>query len=216
LVKGLVADQEGHMSDVMEIQKKRFDFLNTLYDESGADRFRLFPREYIGQKIGLDPREAENIIDYLGNEELVDTTRDTVSISQYGIKEVEAARNRPEKQTDHFPANIINIGTMIDSQILQASPGAMQVSVITAQDRSTIEEAISLLKEHMDELKLPPEQERDVRADMETIEAQMKSSKPKWTVIKESATSSKEILQTVAAVSTAAQSALQLLSMLHH
>ncbi len=204
------------MSDVMEIQKKRFDFLNTLYDESGADRFRLFPREYIGQKIGLDPREAENIIDYLGNEELVDTTRDTVSISQYGIKEVEAARNRPEKQTDHFPANIINIGTMIDSQILQASPGAMQVSVITAQDRSTIEEAISLLKEHMDELKLPPEQERDVRADMETIEAQMKSSKPKWTVIKESATSSKEILQTVAAVSTAAQSALQLLSMLHH
>jgi hypothetical protein len=211
-----VADQEGHMSDVMEIQKKRFDFLNTLYDESGADRFRLFPREYIGQKIGLDPREAENIIDYLGNEELVDTTRDTVSISQYGIKEVEAARNRPEKQTDHFPANIINIGTMIDSQILQASPGAMQVSVITAQDRSTIEEAISLLKEHMDELKLPPEQERDVRADMETIEAQMKSSKPKWTVIKESATSSKEILQTVAAVSTAAQSALQLLSMLHH
>jgi len=111
---------------------------------------------------------------------------------------------------------VISIDTMIDSQISQASSGAMQVSVVAAEDRSTIDEAISLLKEHMGELNLPSEQKSDLQADVETIEAQMKSSKPKWTIIKESAGSIKGILQPTATVSTIALQIIQLLSTVHH
>jgi hypothetical protein len=63
---------------------------------------------------------------------------------------------------------------------------------------------------------LSSEQESDLLADVGTIEEQMKSSKPKWTIIKKSVVSLKEILLTVADTAATAHSTLQLLSMLHH
>jgi hypothetical protein len=210
----MIAGEE-HMADISEVQKKRFDFLNTLYDESKANRFVYYKKREIGAEIGVDADEAEIIVDYLRGEGLVDTTKEDVAISHYGIKEVEAARTNPKEPTDHFPANVIVVGQMIDSQISQASPGAIQY-ILNVDDRRVIEEIVTLLKENLDGLHLSSEQESDLLADVGTIEEQMKSSKPKWTIIKESIASITEKLQTVAAVSTIAQSALQLLSMMHH
>lgn len=139
-----------------------------------------------------------------------------VRITHAGIREVEEALEHPDHSTDHFPKNVIHIGTMIGSQIAQASPGATQLNILTADDRRAVETDLALLNERLDQLELPPEQKSDLRAEMETIEAQMKSSKPKWTVIKDSFGSIKEILQAAAAVAATAPGALQLLSMLHH
>jgi hypothetical protein len=91
---------------------------------------------------------------------------------------------------------VINIQTMIGSQqISQASSGVTQLNILTAGDRPAIEEDLALLKEKIDELKLPSEQESDLSAEMDTIEAQMKSSKPKSEVIKAAYASIKSILQ---------------------
>lgn len=202
------------MADISEVQKKRFDFLSTLYDESKANRFAYYKKREIGAETGVDADEAETIVDYLRGERLVDTTKEDVAISHFGIKEVEAARTNPKEPTDHFPANVIVVGQMIDSQISQASPGAVQY-ILNVDDRRVIEEIVTLLKENLDGLHLSSEQESDLLADVGTIEEQMKSSKPKWTIIKESANSLKEILLTVAAVSTVAPNIIHLLNMLH-
>jgi hypothetical protein len=204
------------MVDITEIEKKRFAYLNTLYDESDGNRFLLYKKQDIGREIGLGANEAENIVDYLRNEGLVDTTKEEVAISHNGIKEVETARKNPEKPTDHFPVNIIHVGQMIDSQIAQASPGTTQLNILSNDDRRAVETDLALLKEHIDQLELQPEQESDLRAEIETIEGQMKSSKPKWAIIKESFSSIMGILQVAATISATAQGALQLSSMLHH
>ena len=172
----------------------------------------------IGDKLGFDAREAEKIAQYLHDEgliEIIDKDRH-IRITHAGIREVEEAREHPEKPTDHFPKNVIAIGTMIGSQFSQASPGSTQLNIFSADDRRAVEEDLALLKERIDQLELPPQQESDLRAEMETIEAQMKSSKPKWAVIKDSFGSIKGILQAAAAVAATAPGALQLLSMLHH
>lgn len=207
-------EQEAHMIGIMEIEKKRFAYLNALYDESDGNRFLHYKKQDIGREIGLDASEAENIVDYLGNEGLVDTTKEDVAISHDGIKEVEAARKNPEKPTDHFPVNIIHVGQMIGSQIAQASPGAAQMNIVAVDERRAIEEDLALLKEGIHQLQLPPEQESDLEAEMETIEAQMKSSKPKKEIVKAAYASIKGILQS-AAGGVAAQIAIQFLSKLH-
>ncbi len=211
-------EQEALMIDIKQIKKMRFDFLSTLYDEADRDIWKISFVAKIGDKLGFDAREAEKIAQYLHDEgliEIIDKDRH-IRITHAGIREVEEAREHPEKPTDHFPKNVIAIGTMIGSQISQASPGSTQLNVFSADDRRAVEEDLALLKERIDQLELPPQQESDLRAEMETIEAQMKSSKPKWAVIKASYDSIKGILQVAAAVAATAPGAQQLLSMLHH
>jgi hypothetical protein len=208
-------EREALMVDFKEIKKNRFDFLRTLYDETGGDIWKTYFIVDIGRKLDFDPDEAEKIAQYLQDEgliEIMSKDRD-IRILHAGIKEVEEAMEHPDKPTDHFPENVIHIETMLGSQIVQASPGATQLNILTADDRRTIEEDLALLKEHLDELKLPPEQESDLRAETETIEAQMKSSKPKREVVAGAYASIKGILQS-AAGGIAAHTALQLLSQL--
>jgi hypothetical protein len=203
------------MIDVKEIKKNRFDFLRTLYDETGGDIWKSYFIADIGRKLGFDLYKAEKIAQYLHDERLIEIMskdRD-IRILHRGIQEVEEAIENPDKPTDHFPKNVINIGTMIDSQISQASPGTTQLNILTAADRLTIDEDLALMKECLDQLKLLPEQESDLQAEMKTIEAQMKSSKPKRGVIEAAYASIKGILQS-AAGGVAAHVALQLLNQL--
>jgi capsule polysaccharide export protein KpsE/RkpR len=171
----------------------------------------------IGRVLGFDPCEADKIAQYLDDEGLIEImSKDhDVRITHAGVREVEEAIENPDKPTDHFlPVNIIQVGQMIDSEIAQASPGATQLNILTADDRRTIEEDLISLKEGIDQLKLPREQESDLWAEMDTIKAQMKSSKPKSEIIKAAYASIKGILQS-AAGGVAAQIAIQLLSKLH-
>jgi hypothetical protein len=212
------------MVDIKDIKKKRFEFLYGLFDETNQDTSNTtYTVGDIGDKLGFEPDEAKKIAWYLKDEGLTEVKetfgaagiRATIQITHAGIKEVEEAIENPDKPTDHFlPVNIIQVGQMIDSQIAQASPDATQLNILTADDRRKIEADLALLKEGVNQLKLPPEQESDLRAEVETIEAQMKSSRPKREVIKAAYASIKSILQS-AAGGVAAHIAIQLLSKLH-
>jgi hypothetical protein len=208
------------MVNIEEIKKKRFDFLYALYDVTDANTLDGMCRTWdIGEKLGFDSGDTEKIAKYLHDEGLIKILHKdrNIVITNSGIREVERAVSEPNKPTEHFPAlNIIHVEKMDHSQITQASSGVTQVILSTEEDRRSIEEDLALLKESIHQLGLPPEQESDLRAEVGTIEAQMKSSKPKWVVIKGSFGSIKEILQAAAAVATTAHGALQLLSMLHH
>ena len=205
------------MIDIKDIKKKRFEFLQRLYEESDGDTFVSYYVADIGAELGFDRDEAEKIAQYLHDEGLVEImTKDRhARITHRGIQEVEEAIENPDKPTQHFlPVNVIQVGQMVGSQITQASPGAIQLNILTADDRRKIEEDLALLKEGMERLQLPPEQESDLSAEIETIEAQMKSSKPKREVIKAAYGSIRTILLS-AAGGVAAHFTIQLLSGLH-
>jgi hypothetical protein len=205
------------MIEVKQIKKDRFDFLRTLYDETGGDIWKSYFIADIGRKLGFDPAKAEKIAQYLHDErliEIISKDRD-IRILHAGIQEVENALSKPDKPTEHFPAlHIIHIGKMDHSQIAQASAGAMQLNILTADDRRAIENDLTSLNESIDQLKLAPEDESDLRAEMETIKAQMKSSKPKGEIVKAAYASIKSILLSVTG-GVGAHVAIQLLSGLH-
>ena len=207
-------EQEASIVDITDIKKKRFEFLRTLYDETNGYTWAMtFVVTDIGEKIGVNPDQAEKIAQYLHDEgliEIMDKDRH-MRILHAGTRELEKAIEHPEEATDHFPRNVIRIGTMIGSQIAQASPGTTQLNILTADDRRAVKEDLAVLKERIDQLELPPQHESDLRAEMETIEAQMKSSKPKIEIIKAAYASIKGILLSVTS-GVGAHIAIQLLS----
>ncbi|MCD6317816.1 hypothetical protein J7M02_01960 [Candidatus Aerophobetes bacterium] len=104
--------------------------------------------------------------------------------------------SNPEQSTYYFPpVNIISIGQMTDSQIQQASPSAKQEITINEARYEELKEVIKTLKKSVDRLGLKAQQKSDLQAEIETIDAQMASSKPKATVITECLTSIRRILE---------------------
>ena len=70
--------------------------------------------------------KAEGLLDFGG-------MGPKVSITHEGIKEVEQVSKKPEGGTAHFPANVVIVGQMTDSQIIQASPGASRTDEVNAK-----------------------------------------------------------------------------------
>ncbi len=120
---------------VVELARQRFAFLKELYDRSGGDSTPDFPAKDIGRKLGFDEALNEKIYQYLKAEGLLDFRGmgPQVAIAHEGIKEIEQVSKQPEGGTAHFPANVVFVGQMTDSQIIQASPGASQSYEINAK-----------------------------------------------------------------------------------
>ncbi len=110
------------MNTIEEIIKKRFKFLYKLYELSDGDE-RYFRDMYeIGKELNYDEKLVYLITQYLGRENLIKNVGSSkIGITHWGIREVEDAVSYPNEDTEHFPGNIISIGTMIHSQIQQSS-----------------------------------------------------------------------------------------------
>ncbi len=122
-----------------------------------------------------------------------------ISISHYGIREVEDAISHPEQPTHYFPAvNNITIGTMINSSIQQASPEATQVFSQGDVRIGELKTLVDQIKNSLDQLTLSPGDRHDVEADISTIEAQLAASKPKTTIISECLSTIRSVLEGVA------------------
>lgn len=178
------------IENIKEIQKQRFQFLHRLYELSQGSIHHWENMFSIGQKLGLDRQSTSNVTDYLINEGLIKLKSrwfgGLIEITHAGIKEVEEALTHPDRETQHFlPVNIIQVDTMIGSQIQQASPGATQVVTIDADEKEKLEEIIQSLKEQLDDLGLNQQEKNDLNTEISTIESQMSSSKPSRGILKE-------------------------------
>ena len=60
------------MIDIKDTKKKRFEFLQRLYQESGGDTFVSYYVADIGAELSFDRDEAEKIAQYLHDEGLVE------------------------------------------------------------------------------------------------------------------------------------------------
>lgn len=86
-----------------------------------------------------------------------------------------------------------NVGT---AQIQQDSPGAIQVAGDLALNDGALDQALALLREV--QAALPEEEASELRAELDTIEVQRKSPKPKWRIIKETLQSARRIAESAA------------------
>ena len=186
--------------EIEEMKKKRFRFLCACYEESGADQYKVLPTYTIAGDRAFEHNLTDKIVRYLEQEELVEVSGrgDQICITHKGIREVEQALSKPDVPTEHFPAGFaIYAGHITHSQIQQASPGATQL-VLGEDKGQELKELVESLKESIDKLGLEREQQTDLLAQMQTIDAQMSCSRPSRTIIGESLRTARRILEEAA------------------
>ena len=189
------------MVSIEETKKKRFQFLRRLYELTKGDTSKRFNCFQFGKELGFDEDLTRNISQYLMDEGLIGcpVIGGFISITHSGVCEVEEALSNPYAPTSHFPPiNIISIGQMINSQIQQDSPEATQMVTIGEDKCEELKELLRSLKESIDKLGLAAQAKSDLQADIQTIEVQMSSSKPKLTIITECVGSIRNILERAA------------------
>ena len=193
------------MNAIEEVKEKRFQFLHRLWELTGGDESELFSMFDIGEELSFDRNLSVKIEQYLHGEGLISHrlgcgTRDReIGISHGGVRTVEGALSNPDRPTHYFPpANFIYIGEMRNSQIQQGSPEATQVATFNENMYEELKEVIQSLKESIDQLGIDQQQKSELQADIQKIEAQISSSKPKATIITESIGSIKRILECAA------------------
>lgn len=189
------------LNDTKEVQQKRFHFLKDLYEITDADETVFVNPMELGAELGLSSSETERICGFLKSEELIGfDIRDFVCIKHKGVIEVEEALSKPNESTKHFaPTNyIIQIDQMIGSQIQQGTSHNSQVLTYNNNDIEAIQRFISDLQNKLPELKLTTEAQAEVEAELTTLESQVKSPRPKFTIIKECLLSVRTILEGMA------------------
>jgi len=201
------------LSQIDKVRKQRFQFIHQLWQIAGGDQSKRVLVRQVSEPLCLNEDEARVIIQYLNGEELLEITTHGFNVPSYldaslyikhkGVMEVEQALLKPESPTDHFPAsvvNYINIGTMTNSNIAQASSHASQTITISPDTKQGILEAVNMIKEFLDEQKLQQDQRNELRSDVSTIESQLNSPKPKIGILSESLSSAKNILESVSTI----------------
>jgi hypothetical protein len=190
------------MNIIEETRKKRFQFLYRLYELTGGDESKWFRMFEIGEELGFDSGLSKQIEQYLHGEGLIipipecGTEDMLIGISHGGVRTVEESLDKLDKPTHHLPpANIIYIGEMRNSQIQQGSPEATQVATFNENKYEELKEVIESLKESIDQLGIGQQQKSELQVDLQTIETQMSSSKPKAAIITERLGSIKRILE---------------------
>jgi hypothetical protein len=199
--------RENMANYVQEMQRKRFQFLQKLFDQTEGNELDSANLWQLGDELGFTYSETTGICNYLRVEGLIkNITHDgLIAITHRGIKEVETALSKPEESTTHFPAlNYIHVEHMIGSQIQQGANQSSQVLTYNTKDIEAILKFVADLKSQLPELKLDSETEAEVDSDISTIESQVKSPRPKFTVIKECLLSIRTVLEGIAGNAIAA------------
>ncbi|HWZ21702.1 MAG TPA: hypothetical protein VNW06_03565 [Cytophagaceae bacterium] len=188
--------------DLKEKKKIRFQFLKAVYDVTDGDETAIVNGEEIGKDISLDWDTASNVIQYLFGENLVEPRGMGlhIGITHSGVIEIEEALNHPEKPTAHFPAiNLISIQNMTNSVIQQSSPGAAQnINLNIEQSLPDLNSFLSELKTSINKLNLTIESQNEMLAEIQTVEAQANSPKPKALIIREGLNTIRNLLEGVA------------------
>lgn len=188
-------------NDIQEIQRKRFQFLQKLYQDTNGSEFESINLSELGAKLGFSDSETDKIYDYLHAKGLIEDVDlgGSSSITHQGIVEVENALSKLNEPTSYFPPiNYIHVEQMIGSQIQQSTNQSSQVLTFNNSDLEAILKFVSDLRSRLPELKLNEEVRADVTFDIATIESQAKSPHPKSTVIKECLLSIKTVLEGIA------------------
>jgi hypothetical protein len=177
------------MKTLEEKQRARLLYLKTLYDKTNGGESDELDMWELGEELGFSAQETSAVLEYLAGEGLLanDVSQSGVSLSHAGVVEVEQAMQAPEQPTQHFPLqvvhNVIHVDKMVNSQILQGSPGATQTGTFSAQDMNTILHWAAEVRKALPQLTLASDDLTNAEANLATIEAQAKARKPNPTIL---------------------------------
>ena len=196
------------LSQLDEIKKQRFQFIHQLWRVTGGDQSKRVLVRQVSEKLNLTENDARVIVQYLHGEELLEITSHGFNVPTYldaslyikhkGILEVEQAISTPESPTPHFPpsvVNYINVGTMTNSNIAQASSDSNQTITINPEAKHNLGEIVTVLNKFLENQELRQEQRDELRSDISAIKSQIDSPKPKVGILTESLSSAKTILE---------------------
>ncbi len=104
-------------------------------------------------------------------------------------------KNEKDKVVEHS-YNVNNFyGCVTDSQIQQGSIDSMQTQKINNFSTKEVDDFILFLKENLKDIKLNTNKKEELKAEIATVEAQIKSPKPKVSIIREGFISIRNILE---------------------
>ncbi|MDD5131282.1 MAG: hypothetical protein PHH44_01320 [bacterium] len=184
-----------------EIARKRFNFMRRLYELTEGEEGQPVHFNKVQEQLGFSSTLMQDIIFYLENEKLVayQSSGNLINITPAGAEEVEAALMEPDKATTHFPArgNTMAKQTM-DLQMQQESYEKTQGITIGESRYKELDELLQVLNSSLDQLNMTVEQKSMLQSEINTINSQMSSAKPKTTIIPGSVASIKRILESSA------------------
>src|SRR5262245_47883454 len=181
-----------------ELRAARFRFLRALYEASGGSQWEWPEANDIAVALGFDRELTARITDYLADEGLIQyrALGGIIGITHQGIREVEDAVSHPDKPTQYFPAvNVINIGSLVGSSILQGSPGSHQSTRISHSGQRELAVVLAEIRQSIERLGLDAQQQTDLEGDIGTVEAQLTTSKPKSSIVRECLSSIRGLLE---------------------
>ena len=197
------------MDTLNEKRTNRFKLLNAVYDKVSGDSSRPIDIEDLGSDLGFNKGEISSLCVYLREEGLIKSAPfgRATNISHKGVREVEAALSTPEVSTYYFPAvmNITNIhGSITNSQLQQGTHESSQTLTLSQEDSAKLGEFVAEFARVVDAMALSLDDKAEASSEISTLQAQMKSPKPKSAIISESVKSLFRILEGVASNSIAA------------
>ena len=211
---------------IKEITKLRFRVLKALYDISNVDVTSDVRSDVLAKRLGMDASMVMNVLRYFQGKGLVEivpsrpsaVSFDLIRIKTNGIDEVETAQSGRETPIEHFSPNMVTIidSSVTNSPIQQASPNSAQVVAMNENSLKVLRELIEEMNELHQEPSLKLEEKNDLQAEIQTIQGQLSSSKPKTKIITESITSARTILEGVSSTCAAAAPLMARISMWLH
>jgi hypothetical protein len=199
--------KEYYMDEITNKKAERFKFLQCLYEKVKCSAREIIDGHMLAEELGFSREEADNVLRYLASERLIDRSmRNAITITHQGIVEVEEALSKPKEPTQHFPAifNILNVDKMVGSQIQQGSNGSTQSQYLKQFDLDAIRDFVKDLKAALPGIQFNESDRAEAESELQTIEAQLRSTKPKGLILRESLKTLRNLIEGIASNALAA------------
>jgi len=187
------------MVDLNKLNEMRFGFLKALYDESKGNSFNIVEMNILGKDLSFTNDDLDTVTKYLSDEGLLEykTLGGGISITHYGIKEVEHALGSPKEPPEHSPpiVNITNIGSMNNSNLQQGNIQSSQTVETHHVSTENFTKLIQDLRQEIAQLKLSEQDKNDLELQIATLENQSKSSRKNPSVVQGTIDTISNILQ---------------------
>jgi hypothetical protein len=174
--------------------QQRMEFMRRLKDEIDGSLAWSVASRIIGNRMGLNSWDIRAIVNQLVEAAFVEEMYDEeVRLTDAGRREVEQSAS---VSTDSQMTPNISMYFGGDAYGVQAGTvGSNQyVAVDFASERSTIQAFLTALRRELDELPISAEERDVVSADIDTVEAQLRSPKPRNTILRETVSSLREVV----------------------
>lgn len=188
------------MTPLEQKKQNRYLFLELLYKDSNGNTGAMFNMWEVGEELKINRNETQLIVDYLTGENLIEPRAlgGGIVLTHWGVKEVEEALQNPDKPTEHFlPINIINIGSMHNSTLQQATANSTINFHFDSKKIADLDGVISSIKKIQDTLYISIDLHKELVSEIQTLEIQSQSPRPKNIIITESLKTIKTLLESV-------------------